>query len=71
MCRTCFNVLQTKAGQIIHNLLNVLGRDEHYMVMEHNQELVLIRKTSEIRTGSSLVNKRAVRWKTALKRGNI
>lgn len=33
-----------RAGQIITNLLNVLGRDEHYMAAEHNQRLVLIQE---------------------------
>lgn len=53
----------TNAGQIIHNLLNVFGRDEHYMLMEHADLRML-----EIKAGSSLANGKAVRWKTALKR---
>lgn len=59
---TCSTVQQTNAGQIIHNLINVLGQDEHYMLMEHADLRML-----EIKAGSSLVNGKAVRWKTALK----
>lgn len=41
-----------RAGQIITNLLNVLGRDEHYMAAEHNQRLVLIQEMLEIRAAA-------------------
>lgn len=41
-----------REGQIITNLLNVLGRDEHYMAAEHNQRLVLIQEMLEIRAAA-------------------